>query len=64
VRQLQIDVIDFNTEQAILCGQLRPLTRAAGLSPGDRACLALAKLMEGVAVTTDQAWQDVRISAG
>lgn len=64
VRQLQIDVIDFNAEQAILCGQLRPLTRAAGLSLGDRACLALTKLMEGVAVTTDQAWQDVRVSAG
>jgi ribonuclease VapC len=64
VVQFQIDVIDFNTEQAILSAQLRPQTRAAGLSMGDRACLALTKLMEGIAVTTDQAWQDVRISAG
>jgi ribonuclease VapC len=63
VNQFQIDVIDFNTEQAIVSAQLRPLTRAAGLSLGDRACLALAKLMDGIAVTTDQAWQDVRISA-
>lgn len=63
VQQFQIDVIDFNNEQAILSAQLRPLTRAAGLSMGDRACLALTKLVEGIAVTTDQAWQDVRISA-
>ena len=63
VNQFQIDVIDFNTEQAIVSAQLRPLTRAAGLSLGDRACLALTKLMDGIAVTTDQAWQDVRISA-
>ncbi len=63
VNKFQIDVIDFNTEQAIVSAQLRPLTRAAGLSPGDRACLALTKLMDGIAVTTDQAWQDVRISA-
>lgn len=63
VQQLQIDVIDFNTEQAILSAQMRPLTRAAGLSMGDRACLALTKLVAGIAVTTDQAWQDVRISA-
>jgi ribonuclease VapC len=63
VGQFQIDVIDFNLEQATLSAQLRPLTRAAGLSLGDRACLALCKLMDGIAVTTDQAWQDVRISA-
>ncbi len=63
VNQFQIDVVDFNTEQAIVCAQLRSLTRAAGLSLGDRACLALTKLMDGIAVTTDQAWQDVRISA-
>ena len=63
VNQFQIDVIDFNIEQSILSAQLRPLTRAAGLSLGDRACLALTKLMQGIAVTTDQAWQDIRISA-
>ena len=64
VSQFQLDVIDFSTEQAILSAQLRLLTRTAGLSLGDRACLALTKLMEGIAVTADQAWQDVRIAAG
>ena len=61
--QFGVDVIDFNQAQALACAALRPLTKSAGLSLGDRACLALAKLMEGVAVTADQAWQDVRISA-
>lgn len=64
VAQFGVDVIDFNQEQALACAALRPLTKSAGLSLGDRACLALAKLMDGIAVTADQAWQDVRISAG
>ena len=63
VAQFGVDVIDFNQEQALACAALRPMTKSAGLSLGDRACLALAKLMEGVAVTADQAWQDVRMSA-
>jgi PIN domain nuclease of toxin-antitoxin system len=64
VTQFGVDVIDFNQEQALACAALRPATKSAGLSLGDRACMALAKLMDGVAVTADQAWQDVRISAG
>jgi ribonuclease VapC len=63
VTQFGVDVIDFNPEQSLACAALRPMTKSAGLSLGDRACLALAKLMEGVAVTADQAWQDVRMSA-
>jgi ribonuclease VapC len=58
--QFGIDVIDFNQEQALAAAALRPLTKPAGLSLGDRACLALAQLMEGVAVTADHAWDDVK----
>ncbi len=64
VAQFGVDVIDFNQELALACAALRPMTQSAGLSLGDRACLALSKLMEGVAVTADQAWQDVQVSAG
>ncbi len=60
--QFGIDVIDFNKEQALICAALRPLTKSAGLSLGDRACLALAQLMQGCAVTGDRAWQDVKNS--
>jgi ribonuclease VapC len=38
---------------------LRPATRNAGLSLGDRACLALAMSMEARAVTTDRVWDKV-----
>ena len=38
---LDLDVIDFDASQARVAGDLRPLTRAHGLSFGDRACLAL-----------------------
>ena len=54
-----MDVIDFNEEQAIACAELRPLTQSAGLSLGDRACLGLAKLMDGTAVTADRPWMTI-----
>ena len=54
-----LDVIDFNEEQAIASAALRPLTKSAGLSLGDRACLGLAKLMNATAVTADRPWQDI-----
>lgn len=64
VAQFGVDVIDFNQEQALACAALRPLTKSSGLSLGDRACLALAKLMEGCTVTADRAWTDVAEAAG
>lgn len=57
--QFSVDIVDFNQEQALASAALRPLTKSAGLSLGDRACLALAKLMEGTAVTADRAWLDI-----
>jgi ribonuclease VapC len=64
VARFGIDAIDFNTEQALACAALRPLTKSAGLSLGDRACLALAKLMQGCTVTGDRAWSDVGYAVG
>lgn len=51
----------FTAADAIEAARLRPLTRAAGLSPGDRACLALARRLDGVAMTTDTAWTRVEL---
>jgi ribonuclease VapC len=59
IAQFGVDVIDFNQAQALACAALRPLTKSAGLSLGDRACLAVAQLMQGCAVTADRAWLDV-----
>ncbi len=44
---------------AFQIGSLRARTRSAGLSLGDRACLALAAQLGLPAVTADQAWATV-----
>jgi ribonuclease VapC len=49
----------FTTADAIDAARLRPLTRDAGLSLGDRACLALARRLGAPALTADTAWQGV-----
>jgi PIN domain nuclease of toxin-antitoxin system len=64
LKELDVQTIDFDLEQALLSASLRMTTRQAGLSLGDRACLALAQLMKGTAVTSDSAWQDVADAAG
>lgn len=49
----------FTEEDAATVACLRPLTRAAGLGLGDRACLALAKRLGVPALTTDRTWATV-----
>ncbi len=56
---LGVAVMDFDAIQARLTGELRGVTRAAGLSLGDRACLALARLNDLPAMTADAAWASV-----
>ncbi len=51
-----IAVEPFTTADAIDVGRLRPLTRDAGLSLGDRACLALARRLGVAALTADTTW--------
>ena len=60
--ELGLDIVPLDRETAELAGALRASTRAAGLSLGDRCCLALARRLGGVAVTTDRAW--ARVDAG
>jgi PIN domain nuclease of toxin-antitoxin system len=54
-----ITVEPFTVADAIDTGRLRPLTRDAGLSLGDRACLALARRLDAPALTADTDWQGV-----
>ncbi len=51
-------------EDAATIARLRPLTRAAGLGLGDRACLALAKRLGAPAVTVDRVWASVSAAVG
>ena len=52
-----IAVEPFTAADAIDARRLRPLTRDAGLSLGDRACLAPARRLEAPALTADTDWQ-------
>jgi len=56
IDRLPCIVADFTPEQAVAAGLLRSVTRKAGLSLGDRACLALAGEQSLPALTTDKAW--------
>lgn len=58
---LQSEIVAFDAVQALDAGALRPATRSAGLSLGDRACLALAMRHGAVAVTTDRAWRGLEL---
>lgn len=53
VEGLNAAVADFDAEQALHVGRLRPETADAGLSLGDRACLALARRTGWTLVTSD-----------
>ncbi len=59
--QLDVDVVPVDRAQATTAGLLRAETRSAGLSLGDRACLALAQARDAVALTTDRAWSELEL---
>jgi PIN domain nuclease of toxin-antitoxin system len=61
--QLDVEVVSVDRDQATTAGLLRHETRSAGLSLGDRTCLALAISRGGVALTTDRAWAELDIDA-
>ena len=50
------EVVNFDADMAYRAGMLRPLTRQAGLSFGDRACLALAQSLGLPVLTSDRNW--------
>jgi ribonuclease VapC len=61
VRRLGVEVADFTAAHARIVGHLRPLTKSAGLSLGDRACIALGMAQQAEILTTDRAWATVQI---
>ncbi len=58
---LYLDIVDFDRPQAIEAGRLRSKTKGAGLSFGDRACLALAATRDLTALTADRAWATLKL---
>lgn len=67
--RLMLDPLPFvrialDEELAFIAGLMLPMTRRAGLSFGDRACLALANKLGVRALTADRAWQRIRGAIG
>lgn len=61
VADLGLEVHPFERVDAEQAAALRVNTRAAGLSLGDRACLALARRLGSVAVTSDRVWSRLKL---
>jgi PIN domain nuclease of toxin-antitoxin system len=58
---LDLDTRILDKDGAVFMGKLRQSTKVAGLSLGDRACLALAHSLGATAITMDRAWKDLEI---
>lgn len=59
LRTLGLHVEPFTDTDALVAAQLWPHTRTAGLSLGDRACLALARRLDAPVATADGPWATV-----
>ncbi len=55
------EVFSFDSEQASIAGGLVEFTRPYGLSLGDRACLALALVLDAPVYTTDKTWAKLNL---
>ncbi len=62
LKETFLHIEDFDTEQAIIAAKLDEVTRAHGLSLGDRACLALAKSKNLSVLTADKVWRELELS--
>jgi ribonuclease VapC len=61
VARLNLRVIAFDEPQARAAARLRSVTRHAGLSLGDRACLALGDRLGCPVVTADRVWASLDV---
>ncbi len=64
VEPLGIELADFDASGAFSAGLLRPASRSAGLSLGDRACIALGRQRSLPVLTADIAWNSLKLGTG
>ena len=57
----RLSILAVTEGDAVAIAQLEAKTRAAGLSLGDRACLALARRLGLPAMTADRAWTRLKV---
>ena len=61
VESLGTEVVDFDSGLAYRAAELRRATKHAGLSLGDRACLATAQRLGAGVLTTDRSWAGLEV---
>lgn len=61
LERLRLPVIPFDAAEAKIVASLWYPTRAAGLSLGDRACLALGLRLALPVLTTERAWAKLKL---
>jgi PIN domain nuclease of toxin-antitoxin system len=54
-------VVPLNEDDSVTTAQLRSLTRAHGLSLGDRACLATGLRLGLPVLTADRSWANLDV---
>jgi PIN domain nuclease of toxin-antitoxin system len=59
--KLNLTVHPFDVEVAALAASLRPATRGRDISFADRACLATAMAVRGLAVTAEREWSKLKL---
>ena len=58
---LGLTIVSFGADEAETAAALRPPTRRAGLSLGDRACLATGMVRQLPVLTADRPWADLEL---
>ncbi|WP_179563132.1 MULTISPECIES: type II toxin-antitoxin system VapC family toxin [unclassified Sphingomonas] len=64
LKPLPVTIVDADQALATIAGRLRAATAEAGLSLGDRFCLALANRDGLTALTADKQWRTIADAAG
>lgn len=64
IDQLTLPILSVEAADGKAAGLLRRATKHAGLSLGDRICLAMAKRRELIVLTSDRAFKDVEEAVG
>ena len=62
IEDLNIEVINFDQEQALQTGFLRKTTKKAGLSLGDRACISVSTIKNLTVITADKVWTELGLT--
>ncbi len=61
MENLGLEVVSYDEQQALLTGFFRKSCLSYGLSLGDRACFALARVNNFPVLTADRVWKEVSL---